>query len=60
VKILYDPLRVYRIRGAFEAGRHVDTTYGVSMFRVRDARVEEARGAKIFKVGEPAPAPTKP
>jgi hypothetical protein len=30
------------------------------MFRIRGARVEEAVGAKIFKVGEtPAPA-TKP
>jgi hypothetical protein len=30
----------------------VDRSYGVSFFRVRDARVEEAVGAKIFKVGE--------
>jgi hypothetical protein len=52
VAILYDPLRVYKIRGIFEAGHHADKTYGVSFFRVREARVEEAVGAKIFKVGE--------
>jgi hypothetical protein len=57
VKILYDALRVYKVRGAFEAGPHTDRTYGFSLFRVRNARVEEAVGAKIFKVGEP-PAPT--
>jgi hypothetical protein len=60
LKVLYDPLRVYKIRGIFEAGKHVDTTYGVSMFRVRDARVEEAVGAKIFKVGEGTPPGAKP
>jgi hypothetical protein len=52
VKILYDPLRIYRVRGAFEAGPHTDRTYGVSLFRIRNARVEEAVGAKIFKVEE--------
>ena len=52
VKILYDPLRVYKVRGTFEAGPHTDRTYGVSLFRMRNARVEEAVGAKIFKVGE--------
>jgi hypothetical protein len=52
-KLLYDPLRVYRIRGVFEAGKHVDQTYGVSMFRIRAAQVEEAVGARIFKVGDP-------
>jgi hypothetical protein len=56
LKLVYDPLRVYRVRGLFEAGKHVDRTYGVSMFRIRGARVEEAVGAKIFKVGESAPA----
>ena len=50
LKLLYDPLRVYRVRGIFEAGKHVDSTYGVSMFRIRGARVEEAVGAKIFRV----------
>ena len=60
VKILYDPLRIYRVRGAFEAGPHTDQAYGVSLFRVRNARVEEAVGAKIFKAGETtAPAPNK-
>ena len=39
VKLLYDPLRVYRVRGRFEAGKQVDPSYGVSMFRIRDARV---------------------
>ncbi|HKC06604.1 MAG TPA: hypothetical protein VKJ67_07065 [Methylomirabilota bacterium] len=52
LSLRYDPSRVYRIRGRFEAGHHVDRTYGVSFFRVRDARVEEAVGAKIFKVDE--------
>jgi hypothetical protein len=33
---------------------------GVSMFRARDARVEEAIGAKIFKVGESAAPAVKP
>ena len=48
----YDPVRVYRIRGVFEAGHHADPIYGVSFFRVRNARVEEAAGARIFKVGD--------
>jgi hypothetical protein len=52
LSLRYDPSRVYRIRGRFEAGHQVDRTYGVSFFRVRDARVEEAVGAKIFKVDE--------
>lgn len=60
VKISYDPLRVYKVRGAFEAGPHTDRIYGFSLFRVRDARVEETVGAKIFRVGEtPAPSPHK-
>jgi hypothetical protein len=29
-----------------------DATYGASLFRIRNARVEEVVGAKIFKVGE--------
>jgi hypothetical protein len=53
VKILYDPLRVYKVRGVFEAGMRADPTYGPSLYRLRNARVEEAVGAKIFKVGEP-------
>lgn len=52
VKIVYDPLRVYKVRGVFEAGMRPDATYGPSLFRMRNARVEEAVGAKIFKVGE--------
>jgi hypothetical protein len=60
LKLLYDPLRVYRIRGVFEAGKHVDPAYGVSMFRIRDAQVEEAVGAKIFKVGEGSAPAAKP
>ena len=58
VKIFYDPLRIYKIRGVFEAGMRADATYGPSLFRVRDARVDEAVGARMFKVGEvPAPVP---
>ena len=49
VKIVYDPLRVYRVQGVFEAGPHTDRTHGVSLFRLRNARVEEAVGARIFK-----------
>jgi len=60
LKLPYDPLRVYKVRGVFEAGKQVDRTYGVSMFRVRDARVEEAIGAKIVKVGESAAPAAKP
>jgi hypothetical protein len=36
------------VRGVFEAGMHRDKAYGLSLFRVRQARVEEAVGAKIF------------
>jgi hypothetical protein len=58
VTIRYDPLRVYRVRGVFEAGMRVDATYGPSLFRLSQAKVEEAFGAKIFKAGEtPAPTP---
>src|SRR4030095_16195439 len=32
VKIFYDPLRVYKVRGVFEAGMHSDKAYGVSLF----------------------------
>jgi hypothetical protein len=56
VNITYDPLRVFKVVGVFEAGMLADTTYGPSLFRVRNARVEEALGAKIFKTEEfPAP-----
>ena len=43
---------LYMVCGVFEAGMHRDTTYGVSLFRLRHAHGEEAVGAKIFKVGE--------
>ncbi len=56
VKLLYDPLRVYKVRGVFEAGMSSDPANGPSLFRVRQARVEEAVGAPIFKVGETLPA----
>jgi len=49
LSIQYDPVRVYRIRGLFEAGHQADRSYGVSFFRVRNAHVEEAVGARIFK-----------
>ena len=55
VRIAYDPLRVYKVRGIFEAGKAVDPTYGVSMFRVREAQVEVAVGVKIFKIGGGSP-----
>jgi hypothetical protein len=57
VKVLYDPLRVYRVRGEFEAGMRSDPAYGPSLFRMRHARVEEAVGAPIFKIGETSQAP---
>jgi hypothetical protein len=57
MNITYDPLRVFRVVGTFEAGMRSDVTYGPSLFRLRDARVEEALGAKIFKtVDFPNPA----
>ena len=52
VKVAYDPLRIYKVRGIFEAGQHTDIAYGMSLYRVRQARVEEAVGAKIMKVEE--------
>ena len=58
VNITYDPLRIFSIVGVFEAGMRTDTTYGPSLFRLRDARVEEALGAKIYKTADfPAPGP---
>ena len=33
-----------------------DPAYGPSLFRVRQARVEEAVGVPIFRIGETAPA----
>jgi hypothetical protein len=52
VNITYDPLRIFKIVGVFEAGMQADATYGPSLFRVHNARVEEAFGAKIFKTEE--------
>jgi hypothetical protein len=57
VNLIYDPLRVYRVRGVFEAGLTRDAVHGISLFRMRQARVEEAVGAKIMRV-EDATAPS--
>jgi hypothetical protein len=56
VNLLYDPLRVYKVRGVFEAGMRSDPANGPSLFRMREARVQEAVGAPIFRVGETPPA----
>jgi hypothetical protein len=58
-KVLYDPLRVYKVRGVFEAGLKKDAVYGISLFRIRQARVEEAVGAKIMKVEEATGSPAR-
>jgi hypothetical protein len=55
VQLFYDPLRVYKVRGRFEAGVHTDPVNGVSLFRLRQAHVEDAVGAKIMKI-EDTPA----
>ncbi len=55
VQLFYDPLRVYKVRGLFEAGARTDPANGVSLFRLRQAHVEEAVGAKIMKI-EDTPA----
>ena len=60
VAITYDPLRIFKVVGIFEAGMREDQVVGPSLFRVRNARVEEALGAKIFKVGEVPAAASKP
>lgn len=59
VQIHYDPLRVYKVRGTFEAGIHRDKEYGTSLFRLRQAQVEETVGARIMKVEDVAPAPAR-
>jgi hypothetical protein len=59
VKIAYDPLRIYKVRGIFEAGKQTDKEYGISIYRMRQARVEEAVGAKIMKVEEVATPPAQ-
>jgi len=58
VNLIYDPLRVYSVRGIFEAGLKKDAVYGISLFRIRQARVEEAVGAKIMKVEDATTSPT--
>ena len=58
-KVLYDPLRVYKVRGVFDAGLKRDEVYGISLFRIRQARVEEAVGAKIMKVEEATMPPAR-
>ena len=58
VQLFYDPLRVYKVRGRFEAGAHTDPANGVSLFRLRQAQVEEAIGAKIMKI-EDSSAPAR-
>ena len=55
VQLFYDPLRVYKVRGLFEAGAQTDPANGMSLFRLRQAHVEEAFGAKIMKM-EDTPA----
>src|ERR1700737_1369867 len=60
VNITYDPLRIFKIVGVFEAGMRADATYGPSLFRVRNARVEEALGAKVFKTGDFPASASKP
>jgi hypothetical protein len=56
--VRYDPLRVYKVRGVFDAGLQKDNVYGMSLFRIRQAHVEEAVGAKIMKVGEAGSSPS--
>ena len=56
-KLFYDPLRVYKVRGLFEAGVHTDPVNGVSLFRLHQAQVEEAIGVKIMKLERAAAAP---
>ena len=52
VNITYDPLRIFRVVGVFDAGMRKDASYGPSLFRMRDARVEEALGAKLLKTAD--------
>ena len=56
-QLFYDPLRVYKVRGLFEAGVHTDPANGVSLFRLHQAHVVEAVGAKIMKIGDTPAAP---
>src|SRR5207245_10208508 len=52
VNITYDPLRIFKVVGVFVAGMRADAAYGPSLFRVRDARVEQAVGARTFQTGD--------
>src|SRR5689334_5674282 len=54
------PLRIFKIVGVFEAGMRTDAAYGPSLFRMRNATVEEALGAKIFKTEEIASPASRP
>jgi hypothetical protein len=56
-KVRYDPLRVYKVRGVFEAGLQKDDVHGMSLFRMRQAHVEEAVGAKIMRVEDATTPP---
>jgi hypothetical protein len=60
IKLLYDPLRLYTVRGVFEAGLRSEPQTGPSLFRIRQARVEAAVDAPIFRVGETPPPEVKP
>jgi len=60
VNITYDPLRIFKVVGVFEAGMRADAAYGPSLFRVRDARVEQAVGARMFKTGNFPASASKP
>jgi hypothetical protein len=57
VQLFYDPLRVYKVRGLFEAGVQTDPAHGVSLFRLRQAHVEEAVGTKIMKMEDTPASP---
>jgi hypothetical protein len=46
-----------KVRGRFEAGVHTDPANGMSLFRLRQAHVEEAVGAKIMQIDAPPAAP---
>jgi hypothetical protein len=57
VRLFYDPLRVYRVRGLFEAGLQTDPAHGVSLFRLRQAQVEVAVGVQIMRMEDASAAP---
>jgi hypothetical protein len=51
VNITYDPLRIFRIIGVFEAGMRSDATYGPSLFRMHGARVRGSLRGKDLQDG---------